>query len=138
MKVVCSPTHVRGDGSFRNSLFPPGHIENTGVSLIRQAHIDQNGMKRLAEAIGKTVKDRAVAGVATCSALEVREVVDDKQARLLCVVDDPVLDLGELSNEAHAIGIASAPMSRDEVLRIQKLLLNLFRGLRAIDEIYAS
>jgi hypothetical protein len=94
-------------------------------------------MKKLADAIGRTVKDRVVAGVATCTAFDVRKIVDDKQARSLCVVDDPVLNLGDLSNEAHAIGIASAPMSRDEVLRIQKLLLNLFGGLRAIDEIYA-
>jgi hypothetical protein len=95
-------------------------------------------MKRLAEAIGSTLKNRRVAGIAISKAEDVRKIVDGNTgAQSLCVFDDPVRNAGGLTNEAHATGIASMCISGDEALRIQKLLLGLFDRLRAIDDIYA-
>ncbi|WP_162914455.1 hypothetical protein [Taklimakanibacter lacteus] len=138
VKVVCSPTHVRKDGTLRASLIAPSDIERKGVSLIRQTHLGKDEMYRLARAISDTLQDRTVAGVAISTAEKVREIVDaDTGAQSLCVFDDPVRNAGDLTNEAHATGIASACISSAEALRIQKLLLKLFERLRSIDEIYA-
>lgn len=130
-RVVCDPRHIRkSDGTLKPGIFPPSHIQRSGLSLLRTAHLSPEDLRRHADAVaGHDPKDRAV-GTIDCPASKIRAIVDDEGFRWICLYDDPVKNDPKLpDNPAHATLIASREVGEDDVVEIRTRLTLAFGAL---------
>lgn len=51
-RVVCDPRHIsKKDGSIKPGVFPPSHIKEKGLSLMRPRYLSDEELKMHADAI---------------------------------------------------------------------------------------
>lgn len=137
-RVVTYPNHFRKDGGIKPGLFPPSHIRDGGLSLMRLNMMNEEELSKQAQAVAMSKPGEEPRGVRTCNASALRAIVDDEQGgRSLCVKDDPIKDDKCLpDNPAHAIAIGTRYQDDPEILRIRGELIEVFGELTAISDIY--
>ena len=132
-RVVCDPRHIyKKDGSIKPGVFPPSHIKEKGLSLMRPRHLSENELKMHADAIAShSEKDTAV-GVIEGEAKVIRALEEADGTRSVCLFDDPVKDDPLVpDNPAHALLIAAKEMGDDDIAEIRtRLLTEVFGDLR--------
>lgn len=132
-RVVCDPRHIyKKDGSIKPGVFPPSHIKEKGLSLMRSKHLSEGELKMHADAIAShSEKDTAV-GVIEGEAHVIRSLEDEDGTRSVCLFDDPVKDDPAVpDNPAHALLIAAKEMGDDDIAEIRtRLLTEVFGELR--------
>ncbi len=132
-RVVCDPRHIsKKDGSIKPGVFPPSHIKEKGLSLMRRNHLSDDELKKHADAIASHgPKDTAV-GVIEAKAQDIRALKEEDGTRSVCLFDDPVKDDPAIpDNPAHALLIAAKEMGDDDIAEIRtRLLTEVFGGLR--------
>ena len=130
-RVVCNPRHMRKDGSIKPGVFPPSHIKDKGLSLMRPKHLSSEALKKHADAIASHDKKDTAVGVIECKAHAIRELTEADGTRSVCLFDDPVKGAPTLpDNPAHALLIAAKEMPDEDITEIRVRLLSLFGGLR--------
>lgn len=135
-RVVTYPNHFLRDGSVKPGVFPPKHIRESGLSLMRVDKMDEAELTKQAHAVAMCKPGETVSGVLLGETGRIREVLGGSR-RSLCVKDDPVMDNERLpDNPAHAIAIRSLDQDEPEILRIRGELVKLFSGLTPIAEVY--
>jgi len=136
-RVATHPNHFRKDGSIKPGMFPPKHIKETGLSLIRVDHIDEAELRRQAEAVAGCKPGETVRGVRLCSVRDLREIAEPSASRSVCVKDDPIANAMALpDNPAHAVVIRADGQDDPEILRIQGILTDVFGALMSIEDVY--
>jgi hypothetical protein len=132
-RVVCDPRHIyKKDGSIKPGVFPPSHIKEKGLSLMRPRHLSDAEQKMHADAIAShSEKDFAV-GVIEGKAQLIRALEQADGTRSVCLFDDPVKDDTILpDNPAHALLIAAKEMGDEDIAEIRtRLLTEVFGDLR--------
>ncbi|WP_049735576.1 hypothetical protein [Rhizobium ecuadorense] len=128
-RLVTSPNHFRKDGGLKPGVFPLSHIKSSGLSLMRVDHMQEVAITDISHKIARQKEGESPSGLLIRSALELRSLRDEVEDRLLCVVDDPVLDAPPFpDNPAHAIAVSAKERSDEEILEIQSTLFELFDG----------
>lgn len=132
-RVVCDPRHIsKKDGSIKPGVFPPSHIKEKGLSLMRRKFLSDGELKMHADAIAShSEKDTAV-GVIEGEAKIIRALEEADRTRSVCLFDDPVKDDPIIpDNPAHALLIAAREMGDDDIAEIRtRLLTEVFSDLR--------
>ena len=138
-RVLTSPNHIAKDNeTFKPSAFPRGHIQRTGISLIRVDRIDVIELRKQADAIaGNRLKEKLL-GVGLSNARQLRDAVDlNTGKRLFCVVDDPVMATEQLpENLAHAYLVSAYDVELPVILKLQGILMDFFKPLIPIEKVY--
>ncbi len=128
-RLVTSPNHFRKDGGLKPGVFPLSHIRTSGLSLMRVDHMAETVITDISHKIAAQKRGESPSGLLIGTALQLRALKDDAEHRLLCVIDDPVLDAPPFpDNPAHAIAVSAKERSDEEILEIQSTLLELFEG----------
>lgn len=128
-RVVTSPNHFRKDGGLKPGAFPLSHIKTSGLSLMRVDRMVETVITEISHTIAAQKEGESPKGLLIRTASELRALKDDVDDRLLCVVDDPVLNSPPYpDNPAHAIAVSAKERSHEEILEIQLALLELFEG----------
>lgn len=132
-RVVCDPRHIsKKDGSIKPGVFPPSHIKEKGLSLMRPRYLSDEELKMHADAIAShSEKDTAV-GVIEGEAQIIRALKEADGTRSVCLFGDPVKDDPVVpDNPAHALLIAAQEMGDDDIAEIRtRLLTEVFGDLR--------
>jgi len=128
-RLVTSPNHFRKDGGLKPGVFPLSHIRSSGLSLMRVDHMSDAAIADISHKIASQKEGESPKGLLVRTAVQLRSLRNDVEERLLCVVDDPVLDTPPFpDNPAHAIAVSAKERSEAEILEIQSTLLELFDG----------
>lgn len=131
-RVVCSPRHImKSDGSIKPGVFPPKHIAEKGLSLIRSSYLNAEELKMHAEIIAShNPKDNAV-GTIEATAESIRSLVNEEGNRCVCLFADPIENIEDIpDNPAHALVIATPNLTAEDVAEVRTRLLLLFSPLR--------
>lgn len=133
-RVVLSPAHIRkSDGKIKPGVFPPSHIKERGLSLLRITRMADAEVERQANAIAGNLPGNQPVGLLVCVASRVRALNDDDDRRALCLFDDPVKDDPDLpDNPAHACAVRSADQNELAVRKMRGQLLEIFGDPKAL------
>ncbi|MER9107340.1 hypothetical protein NKH95_25790 [Mesorhizobium sp. M0848] len=138
-RVVVSPQHFLKDGSIKPGVFPIGHIEEKGLSLLRVDKMSGGDIHKQATAIAGDPAKQKPAGALVCTADTLRGLQSetaDGTIQALCLLDDPVIGDKQLpDNPAHAFAVRSLGRDRPETLRLQLELVNIFGSMMAVADI---
>lgn len=137
-RVVLHPVHIlKKDGTVKPGVFPPKHIRESGLSLMRTDKMDEDELTKQAEAVlAGSQKGKHVQGVLLCQVSRLRTIYTEGR-RSICVTDDPVKDHKVLpDNPAHAVSIQSHILDESEIERIRSELMDIFDGPTPIAEVY--
>lgn len=132
-RVVCDPRHIsKKDGSIKPGVFPPSHIKDKGLSLMRRNHLSDDELRMHADAIASHSEKDIAVGVIEGEAQIIRTLEDVDGTRSVCLFDDPVKDDSVVpDNPAHALLIAAKEMGDDDIAEIRtRLLTEVFGDLR--------
>ena len=135
-RVVCDPRHVyKKDGSIKPGVFPPSHIKEKGLSLMRSKHLSDDELRMHSDAIASHSEKDVAVGVIEGKVQSIREMEEVDRTRSVCLFDDPVKDDSFVpENPAHALLIAAKEMGDDDIAEIRTLLLTkVFGELRRFE-----
>jgi hypothetical protein len=131
-RVVCDPRHIsRKDRSIKPGVFPPSHIAEKGLSLMRPRHLSDAELKMHADAIASHDEKDIAVGVIEGEARAIRALVEADGNRSVCLFDDPVKDDPDIpDNPAHALLVAARQMPAEDIAEIRtRLLTEVFGSL---------
>lgn len=136
VRVVFNPNHIRKKcGGLKPGVFPLSHIAKSGLSLMRLEHLTPEELAQKSKDVADSAEGQGVAGVLVGKASRIRGMVDSDARRLMCVVDDPVINHPKIpDNIAHAISVSSIERSEDDIQELRADLLDLFSGILSVYE----
>lgn len=140
-RLVTSPNHFRRNGGgLKPGAFPLSHIKDSGVSLLRVDLMSEENITEISRKIAGLKEGEQPKGLLITTAKDLRGLKDEDENRLLCVIDDPVLNSPPApDNPAHAIAVSSKTRADDEILEIQAVLLRMFdRGITELGAVHTS
>lgn len=136
VRVVFNPNHIRKkDGKLKPGVFPLSHIAKSGLSLMRLEHLTPGELAAHSQNVANSSIGQSVEGLLVGRASQIRGMLDSKSCRLMCVVDDPVLNDPNIpDNIAHAISISSVVRTDDEIQELQADLLEIFSDIVKVSD----
>jgi hypothetical protein len=106
------------------SVFPPTHIANKGLSLVRTQKIEDSALAEFCNALSAMQDGRQWCGGFRFSCSILREIRDE-DGRLVCAFDDPTkAENGVPANDAHAIAVShDGAMSDEDAMEVRATIL---------------
>jgi len=123
-RAAFSPKHLDKKGRLKPSVFPPSHIANKGLSLVRTQKVENSTLAEFCHALSAMQEGRQWCGGFEFSCAILRSIRDE-DGRLICVFDDPTkAEDGVPANDAHAIAISyDGSMSDEDAMEVRAAII---------------
>jgi hypothetical protein len=123
-RAAFSPNHLDKKGRLKPSVFPPSHIANKGLSLLRTQKVEDSKLAEFCQALAAMQEGRKWCGGFQFSCSILRNVRDE-DGRLICVFDDPTkAENGVPANDAHAIAVShDGAMSDEDAMEVRATII---------------
>jgi hypothetical protein len=128
---VVLPEHINKKGELKQGLIARTQLLKGQLSVTRCDRINAAEMTAQADAVRVSANADKVEGIACCVTGEVRSLRNANGKQAVCVVDHPVR-----GNEAHAHLGTSTTIEDPELLGLRDEILDKFRPLRQVTDIY--
>lgn len=123
-RAAFSPNHLDKKGRLKPSVFPPSHIANKGLSLVRTQKVENSALAEFCHALSAMQDGRQWCGGFQFSCSILRKIRDE-DGRLICVFDDPTkAENGVPANDAHAIAVSyDGAMSDEDAMEVRATII---------------